>query len=117
MHSRGSSWSLRTLCGLCMSVLDVEPGRALWALRAWALALEPHAPPPGLPLLPQVFVVEFWGRRRLLLLGFSTCFLACVVLTVALVLQVRSGRSRGVLSLRGPRPSSPYRKDRAQKGT
>ncbi|XP_003471269.3 solute carrier family 2, facilitated glucose transporter member 5 [Cavia porcellus] len=34
-----------------------------------------------------VFVVEFWGRRRLLLLGFSTCFLACVVLTVALVLQ------------------------------
>ncbi|XP_042551691.1 solute carrier family 2, facilitated glucose transporter member 5-like [Dipodomys spectabilis] len=34
-----------------------------------------------------VFVVELWGRRRLLLLGFSTCFSACVVLTIALVLQ------------------------------
>ncbi|KAM6174146.1 solute carrier family 2, facilitated glucose transporter member 5 [Erethizon dorsatum] len=34
-----------------------------------------------------VFVVEIWGRRLLLLLGFSTCLLACVVLTVALALQ------------------------------
>ncbi|EHB16655.1 Solute carrier family 2, facilitated glucose transporter member 5 [Heterocephalus glaber] len=34
-----------------------------------------------------VFVVELWGRRLLLLLGFSTCLLACVVLTVALALQ------------------------------
>ncbi|KAM5248729.1 solute carrier family 2, facilitated glucose transporter member 5-like [Ctenodactylus gundi] len=34
-----------------------------------------------------VFVVELWGRRLLLLLGFSTCLVACVVLTVALALQ------------------------------
>ncbi|KAG3282070.1 solute carrier family 2, facilitated glucose transporter member 5 isoform X1 [Ictidomys tridecemlineatus] len=34
-----------------------------------------------------VLVVELWGRRRLLLLGFSTCFMACAVLTVALALQ------------------------------
>ncbi|XP_004639780.1 solute carrier family 2, facilitated glucose transporter member 5 isoform X1 [Octodon degus] len=34
-----------------------------------------------------VFVVELWGRRLLLLLGFSTCLSACVVLTVALALQ------------------------------
>lgn len=34
-----------------------------------------------------VFVVELLGRRILLLLGFSTCFCACCVLTVALVLQ------------------------------
>ncbi|XP_027803532.2 solute carrier family 2, facilitated glucose transporter member 5-like isoform X2 [Marmota flaviventris] len=34
-----------------------------------------------------VFVVELWGRRRLLLLGFFTCFMACAVLTVALALQ------------------------------
>lgn len=34
-----------------------------------------------------VFVVELWGRRLLLLLGFSTCLAACVVLTVALALQ------------------------------
>lgn len=38
----------------------------------------------------QVFVVELWGRRLLLLLGFSTCLTACIVVTVALVLQVRS---------------------------
>uniref|UniRef100_A0A8C0XLU2 Solute carrier family 2, facilitated glucose transporter member 5 n=1 Tax=Castor canadensis TaxID=51338 RepID=A0A8C0XLU2_CASCN len=34
-----------------------------------------------------VFVVEFWGRRLLLILGFSTCLTACIVLTVALALQ------------------------------
>lgn len=34
-----------------------------------------------------VFVVELWGRRLLLLLGFSTCLTACIVLTVALALQ------------------------------
>ncbi|XP_012646925.1 solute carrier family 2, facilitated glucose transporter member 5 isoform X2 [Microcebus murinus] len=34
-----------------------------------------------------VFVVELLGRRLLLLLGFSVCFLACCVLTVALALQ------------------------------
>uniref|UniRef100_A0A8D2CMC3 Solute carrier family 2, facilitated glucose transporter member 5 n=1 Tax=Sciurus vulgaris TaxID=55149 RepID=A0A8D2CMC3_SCIVU len=34
-----------------------------------------------------VLVVELWGRKLLLLLGFSTCVLACTVLTVALALQ------------------------------
>ncbi|XP_028714297.1 solute carrier family 2, facilitated glucose transporter member 5 [Peromyscus leucopus] len=34
-----------------------------------------------------VFVVELWGRRLLLLLGFATCLTACIVLTVALALQ------------------------------
>ncbi|KAL6081975.1 hypothetical protein STEG23_002229, partial [Scotinomys teguina] len=34
-----------------------------------------------------IFVVELWGRRILLLLGFSTCLTACIVLTVALALQ------------------------------
>ncbi|XP_060481087.1 solute carrier family 2, facilitated glucose transporter member 5-like isoform X2 [Panthera onca] len=34
-----------------------------------------------------VFVVELLGRRFLLLLGFSVCFTACCVLTVALALQ------------------------------
>ncbi|XP_060057406.1 solute carrier family 2, facilitated glucose transporter member 5 isoform X2 [Erinaceus europaeus] len=34
-----------------------------------------------------VFVVELVGRRFLLLLGFSVCFLACCVLTAALALQ------------------------------
>ncbi|KAF6111461.1 solute carrier family 2 member 5 [Phyllostomus discolor] len=34
-----------------------------------------------------VVVVELLGRRSLLLLGFSTCFTACCVLTVALALQ------------------------------
>ncbi|XP_012892718.1 PREDICTED: solute carrier family 2, facilitated glucose transporter member 5-like [Dipodomys ordii] len=41
-----------------------------------------------------VFVVELWGRRLLLLLGFSTCFSACVVLTIALVLQVPTPPAR-----------------------
>ncbi|XP_023481950.1 solute carrier family 2, facilitated glucose transporter member 5 isoform X2 [Equus caballus] len=36
-----------------------------------------------------VFVVEYLGRRALLLLGFSVCFIACCVLTVALALQDR----------------------------
>ncbi|XP_005607543.2 solute carrier family 2, facilitated glucose transporter member 5 isoform X4 [Equus caballus] len=39
-----------------------------------------------------VFVVEYLGRRALLLLGFSVCFIACCVLTVALALQVPSRR-------------------------
>lgn len=49
------------------------------------------APEPPLSPAPalQVFVVELLGRRILLLLGFSICFCACCVLTVALVLQVR----------------------------
>ncbi|XP_037354561.1 solute carrier family 2, facilitated glucose transporter member 5 isoform X2 [Talpa occidentalis] len=34
-----------------------------------------------------VFVVEYLGRRFLLLLGFFICFAACCVLTVALALQ------------------------------
>ncbi|XP_036855463.2 solute carrier family 2, facilitated glucose transporter member 5 [Manis javanica] len=34
-----------------------------------------------------VFVVELLGRRALLLLGFSVCFIACCVLTAALALQ------------------------------
>ncbi|KAM4873365.1 solute carrier family 2, facilitated glucose transporter member 5-like isoform 3-T3 [Thomomys bottae] len=34
-----------------------------------------------------VFVVELWGRRLLLLLGFSICLSACVVITIALALQ------------------------------
>ncbi|XP_039697929.1 solute carrier family 2, facilitated glucose transporter member 5 isoform X5 [Pteropus medius] len=34
-----------------------------------------------------VFVVELMGRRLLILLGFSICFTACCVLTVALALQ------------------------------
>ncbi|XP_006885969.1 PREDICTED: solute carrier family 2, facilitated glucose transporter member 5 [Elephantulus edwardii] len=34
-----------------------------------------------------VFVVELLGRRLLILLGFSLCFVACCVLTAALVLQ------------------------------
>ncbi|XP_052034189.1 solute carrier family 2, facilitated glucose transporter member 5 isoform X3 [Apodemus sylvaticus] len=34
-----------------------------------------------------IFVVELWGRRFLLLIGFSTCLTACIVLTVALALQ------------------------------
>lgn len=34
-----------------------------------------------------VFVVELLGRRLLILLGFSICFTACCVLTVALALQ------------------------------
>lgn len=34
-----------------------------------------------------VFVVELLGRRLLLLLGFSICFAACCVITVALALQ------------------------------
>ncbi|XP_045155143.1 solute carrier family 2, facilitated glucose transporter member 5 [Echinops telfairi] len=34
-----------------------------------------------------VFVVELLGRRLLILLGFAICFTACVVLTIALVLQ------------------------------
>lgn len=34
-----------------------------------------------------IFIVELMGRRFLLLLGFSICFIACSVLTGALVLQ------------------------------
>ncbi|XP_021504230.1 solute carrier family 2, facilitated glucose transporter member 5 isoform X1 [Meriones unguiculatus] len=34
-----------------------------------------------------IFVVECWGRRLLLLLGFSTCLISCIVLTAALALQ------------------------------
>lgn len=34
-----------------------------------------------------IFVVELWGRRFLLLIGFSTCLIACIVLTAALALQ------------------------------
>ncbi|KAM4652856.1 solute carrier family 2, facilitated glucose transporter member 5-like [Discoglossus pictus] len=34
-----------------------------------------------------VFIVDAWGRRILLLVGFGTCCLSCVVLTIALVYQ------------------------------
>ncbi|XP_075046862.1 solute carrier family 2, facilitated glucose transporter member 5 [Mixophyes fleayi] len=34
-----------------------------------------------------IFIVDSWGRRLLLLLGFGTCCAACVVLTIALVYQ------------------------------
>ncbi|XP_048206143.1 solute carrier family 2, facilitated glucose transporter member 5 [Perognathus longimembris pacificus] len=34
-----------------------------------------------------VFVVELWGRRLLLLLGFSICLVSCGVLTISLALQ------------------------------
>ncbi|KAG8569091.1 hypothetical protein GDO81_014259 [Engystomops pustulosus] len=34
-----------------------------------------------------IFIVDSWGRRLLLLLGFGTCCTACVVLTIALVYQ------------------------------
>lgn len=37
---------------------------------------------------PQVFIVEASGRRVLLLCGFGICCGACVLLTVALSLQV-----------------------------
>ncbi|KAM9299334.1 solute carrier family 2, facilitated glucose transporter member 5-like [Gastrophryne carolinensis] len=37
--------------------------------------------------LGAVFIVDSWGRRLLLLLGFGTCCVACVVLTIALVYQ------------------------------
>lgn len=37
---------------------------------------------------PQVFIVEASGRRLLLLCGFGICCAACVLLTVALSLQV-----------------------------
>uniref|UniRef100_G3VH94 Solute carrier family 2, facilitated glucose transporter member 5 n=2 Tax=Sarcophilus harrisii TaxID=9305 RepID=G3VH94_SARHA len=34
-----------------------------------------------------VFIVELLGRKMLLLIGFSTCCLACIILTIALSLQ------------------------------
>ncbi|XP_073441465.1 solute carrier family 2, facilitated glucose transporter member 5-like isoform X2 [Dendrobates tinctorius] len=34
-----------------------------------------------------IFIVDSWGRRLLLLLGFGICCTACVVLTIALVYQ------------------------------
>ncbi|KAM5142311.1 solute carrier family 2, facilitated glucose transporter member 5-like isoform 1-T2 [Mantella aurantiaca] len=37
--------------------------------------------------LAAVFIVDSWGRRLLLLMGFGTCCIACVVLTIALVYQ------------------------------
>ncbi|XP_072282436.1 solute carrier family 2, facilitated glucose transporter member 5 [Pyxicephalus adspersus] len=37
--------------------------------------------------LAAVFIVDSWGRRLLLLLGFGICCTACVVLTIALVYQ------------------------------
>ncbi|XP_068096798.1 solute carrier family 2, facilitated glucose transporter member 5 isoform X2 [Hyperolius riggenbachi] len=37
--------------------------------------------------LGAVFIVDWWGRRLLLLLGFGTCCTACIVLTIALVYQ------------------------------
>ncbi|XP_056398954.1 solute carrier family 2, facilitated glucose transporter member 5 isoform X1 [Hyla sarda] len=37
--------------------------------------------------LAATFIVDSWGRRLLLLLGFGTCCTACVVLTIALVYQ------------------------------
>ncbi|KAM4703200.1 solute carrier family 2, facilitated glucose transporter member 5-like [Rhinophrynus dorsalis] len=37
--------------------------------------------------LAAVFIVDTWGRRKLLLAGFGTCCVSCVVLTIALVYQ------------------------------
>lgn len=37
--------------------------------------------------LGAVVIVDSWGRRLLLLIGFGTCCIACVVLTIALVYQ------------------------------
>ncbi|CAJ0930418.1 unnamed protein product [Ranitomeya imitator] len=37
--------------------------------------------------LAAIFIVDSWGRRLLLLLGFGICCTACVVLTIALVYQ------------------------------
>uniref|UniRef100_A0A6I8SLI7 Solute carrier family 2, facilitated glucose transporter member 5 n=1 Tax=Xenopus tropicalis TaxID=8364 RepID=A0A6I8SLI7_XENTR len=37
--------------------------------------------------LAAVFIVDSWGRRVLLLSGFGTCCISCVVLTIALVYQ------------------------------
>ncbi|MEE6485101.1 hypothetical protein FKM82_014173 [Ascaphus truei] len=37
--------------------------------------------------LAAVFIVDSWGRRALLLAGFATCCISCVVLTIALVFQ------------------------------
>ncbi|XP_063292908.1 solute carrier family 2, facilitated glucose transporter member 5 [Pelobates fuscus] len=34
-----------------------------------------------------VFIVDSWGRKALLLVGFGTCCVGCVVLTIALVYQ------------------------------
>ncbi|KAG8434418.1 hypothetical protein GDO86_012695 [Hymenochirus boettgeri] len=34
-----------------------------------------------------IFIVDTWGRRILLLTGFGTCCLSCVMLTIALVYQ------------------------------
>lgn len=45
-------------------------------------------------LTRQVFIVEAAGRRLLLLCGFGICCGACVLLTVALSLQVRQMASR-----------------------
>lgn len=65
-----------------------------WNPRPTGLPVGCRAPePPHSPLLLplQVFVVELLGRRALLLLGFSVCFIACCVLTAALALQVMVG--------------------------
>ncbi|XP_053546409.1 solute carrier family 2, facilitated glucose transporter member 5 isoform X3 [Bombina bombina] len=37
--------------------------------------------------LAAVFIVDSWGRRILLLVGFGTCCISCVVLTIALIFQ------------------------------
>ncbi|XP_018413019.1 PREDICTED: solute carrier family 2, facilitated glucose transporter member 5 [Nanorana parkeri] len=37
--------------------------------------------------LAAVFIVDSWGRRLLLLIGFGTCCTACIVLTIALIYQ------------------------------
>uniref|UniRef100_A0A8C5MM14 Solute carrier family 2, facilitated glucose transporter member 5 n=1 Tax=Leptobrachium leishanense TaxID=445787 RepID=A0A8C5MM14_9ANUR len=34
-----------------------------------------------------IFIVDSWGRRALLLVGFGTCCVSCVVLTIALIYQ------------------------------
>lgn len=39
--------------------------------------------------IAQVFIVEASGRKLLLLIGFGICCVACVILTVALSLQVQ----------------------------
>lgn len=79
-----------------------------WPLKSWLRDSQGYSCDSSLPLVgvlcpmrtprssqsssphAQIFVVELWGRRFLLLIGFSTCLTACVVLTIALALQVRS---------------------------
>uniref|UniRef100_A0A5F8GWK4 Solute carrier family 2, facilitated glucose transporter member 5 n=1 Tax=Monodelphis domestica TaxID=13616 RepID=A0A5F8GWK4_MONDO len=54
-----------------------------------------------------VFIVERLGRRLLILIGFSICCLACIVLTIALSLQVKNLQDPDYLKRSGPCDFSP----------